>query len=274
MKTAIAKIFLEFSQNICKIEILTHDSMKGRMNLFRMQLTYVLAAVGLLPAYPFLYLQGQYVRRKVGLLPDAQGEKTGVFGDEPESVNLLVIGESTVAGLGARTHETALAGQFAKFLGRKINKSVRWTAIGKNGVTAQRTIAELVPQVPDEKFDYVLLGLGGNDVLKLSSPNKWRRTMIDLIEIFLKKNPDVKIFITNVAAVHLSPALPQPIRGILWRLSKMHNANILEFSKNWKNVYYYPQPEEVPSDFWSDGIHPSEAGYAVWAENIVETLHQ
>lgn len=244
------------------------------MSVFRMQLVYILAAVALAPAYPFLFLQGQYVRRKVGLLPDAQGAKTGVFGADSEPVNLLVIGESTVAGLGARTHETALAGQFAKFLSRKIEKSVRWTAIGKNGVTAQRTISELVPLIPAETFDYILLGLGGNDVLKLSSPHKWRRTMIELIDILREKNPQSKIFITNVAAVHLSPALPQPIRGILQRLSKMHNQNILEFSQNWQNVFYYPQPANVPADFWSDGIHPSEAGYAVWAEDIVETLHK
>lgn len=243
------------------------------MNVNRMQAIYVLAAIGLLPAVPFLYLQGQYVRRKVGLLPDAQGDKTGSYGATEPFVKLLVIGESTVAGLGARTHETALAGQFSKFLSRKIGLSVRYTVIGKNGVTAQRTIDELVPQIPDgETYDYVVLGLGGNDVLKLSSPKKWRESMEKLFGILREKNPSAKIFITNVAAVHLSPALPQPIRGILTRLSKMHNASILEFSKNWKDVFYYPQPDSVPADFFSDGIHPSEAGYAVWAEDMIETL--
>lgn len=237
-----------------------------------MQTIYVLAAIGLLPAAPFLYLQGQYVRRKVGLLPDAQGEKFGQFGADENSVKLLVIGESTVAGLGARTHETALAGQFAKFLSRRIEKSVRWTALGKNGVTAQKTIEELVPQIPREKFDYIVIGLGGNDVLKLSSPRKWRETMTRLINILRGQNSSAKIFITNVAAVNLAPALPQPIRGILWQLSKMHNANILEFVKNFEDVFYYPQPKSVPSDFFSDGIHPSEAGYALWAEDMIKTL--
>ncbi|MGI8555982.1 MAG: SGNH/GDSL hydrolase family protein, partial [Pyrinomonadaceae bacterium] len=142
------------------------------MSLFRMQVIYVLAAIGLLPAAPFLYLQGQYVRRKVGLLPDAKGEKTGHYGAGENFVKLLVIGESTVAGLGARTHETALAGQFAKFLSRRLEKGVRWSAVGKNGVTAERVIKELVPQIPAEKFDYIVIGLGGNDVIKLSSPRK------------------------------------------------------------------------------------------------------
>lgn len=242
------------------------------MSIFRMQLIYVLASLGLLPIAPFLYLQGQYVRRKVGLLPDAQGEKRGVFGADKDIVKLLVIGESTVAGLGARTHETALAGQFAKFLHRKIGTAVEWTVIGKNGVTAQRTIEELVPQIPAEKFDYIVVGLGGNDVLKLSSPRKWRRTMTELLNILRERNPAAKIFITNVAAVNLSPALPQPIRGILWQLSKMHNANILDFVENLDNVFYYPQPKEVPANFFSDGIHPSEAGYAIWAEEMIKTL--
>lgn len=239
-----------------------------------MQLIYVLATIGLLPAAPFLYLQGQYVRRKVGLLPDAQGEKTGVFGQGEDAVKLLVIGESTVAGLGARTHETALAGQFAKFLSLKIGKPVHWTVIGKNGVTAQRTIEELVPQIPGENYDYIALGLGGNDVLKLSSPQKWRRTMTQLLNILRAQSPAAKIFITNVAAINLSPALPQPIRGILGQLSKMHNANILEFVKDFDDVYYYPQPTEAPEGFFSDGIHPSEMGYALWAEDMIKTLHK
>ena len=237
-----------------------------------MQMIYVLGAIGLLPVAPFLYLQGQYVRRKVGLLPDAQGEKTGHYGVPETFVKLLVIGESTVAGLGARTHETALAGQFAKFLSCRIEKGVRWTAIGKNGVTAQRTIEELVPQIPDGKFDYIVIGLGGNDVLKLSSPRKWRDSMTQLIGILRRQNPAAKIFITNVAAVNLSPALPQPIRGILQQLAKLHNANILEFARNFEDVFYYPQPQTVPADFFSDGIHPSETGYAVWAEDMIKTL--
>ena len=129
------------------------------MNLILQQAIFILSGVIILPAAPFLYLQGQYVRRKIGLLPDAQGDKHGKSGSYEQTVKLLVIGESTVAGLGARTHETALAGQFAKCLSQKIGKSVEWYVIGKNGVTAKRTIEELVPQIPDEKFDYILAAL-------------------------------------------------------------------------------------------------------------------
>jgi len=243
------------------------------MNLWLMQTIYILSAVAILPLAPFLYLQGQYVRRKVGLLPDAAGEKTGSYGSDETSVKLLAIGESTVAGLGAKTHETALTGQFAKVLSEKIGKSVRWRVIGKNGVTAKRALKELVPQIPDdEKFDYIIVGLGGNDVLKLSSPLTWRRNMMKILRTLREKHPEAVIFITNVAAVKLSPVLPEPIKFILSRLSQMHNENIKQFVRAFDRVYYYEQPAAVPPDFFSDGIHPSEAGYKIWSEEIIKTM--
>lgn len=245
------------------------------MNLFIWQATYILGALFLLPFAPLLYLQGQYIRRKIGVLPDAQGARRGLTGNYSERVKMLVIGESTVAGLGARTHETALAGQFSKFLSAKIGKTIEWYVIGKNGVTAERTIELLVPQIPaDEKFDYIMLGVGGNDVLKLSSPRKWRRDATRLIEIMREKYPGSIIFMTNAPAVHLSPVLPQPVKFILGNLSALHDKNSREFLPQMKNVYYFHRPDEITDGFFADGIHPSEQGYADWSQRMIEFFEQ
>ncbi len=240
------------------------------MSLNKWQAKFILGGVAVLPIAPFLYLQGRITRWKVGLLPDASNP-SGVAGSGDSTVKLLVIGESTVAGLGARTHELALGGQFAKGLSERVGQPVNWTVIGKNGVTARRTIDELWPLVPDEKFDYILLGIGGNDVMKLSSPKKWRRDMLELIRIARDANPDAVIFISNCPMIGYSPILPQPIKGILWNLSKMHNANIVEFTRGMNRVHYYPQPVDIDFDgFWADGIHPSEQGYRDWAAAMLK----
>lgn len=241
------------------------------MNLIIWQTIYILSGIVLLPFAPFLYLQGRYVRRKIGVLPDAQGARRGQTGAHEETVKLLVLGESTVAGLGARTHETALAGQFARFLSEKINKSVEWYVIGKNGVTAKRALELLVPQIPDgERFDYIMLGVGGNDVLKLSSPRKWRRDAIKLLDILREKYPDAVIFITNAPAVHLSPVLPQPIKFLLGELSALHDKNSREFMPQIKNVRYFHRPDDITEGFFADGIHPSEKGYTDWSKRMIE----
>lgn len=240
------------------------------MSLEKWQTRYILGGLAILPIAPFLYVQGLITRWKVGVLPDAHGP-TGVSGIGEDEASLLVIGESTVAGLGARTHELALGGQFARGLSERIRKSVRWTVIGKNGVTARRTIDELWPLVPPRQYDYVLLGIGGNDVMKLSSPKKWRRDMIELIATVRHANPDAVIFISNCPMIVYSPVLPQPIKGILWELSKMHNANIVDFTSRMDRVYYFPQPVEIEADnFWADGIHPSEQGYRDWAAAMLQ----
>jgi lysophospholipase L1-like esterase len=236
------------------------------MNLAIWQAIYLAMAAVILPISPFLYLLGQRTRRKVGLLPDAAGEKTGVAGDGEIGSKLFVIGESTVAGLGARTHAQALTGRFAEQLSEKLGKAVSWSVVGKNGVTAKRTIDELIPMMPDEKFDHILVGLGGNDVMKLSSPRKWRRDMTQLLSILREKNPDAAIFITNCPMIKYSPAIPHPIKFLLWELSKLHDANIREFTADMDRVFYYHQPTDLRLEgFFADGIHPSEQGYADWS---------
>lgn len=241
------------------------------MSLRKWQAIYVAAGIALLPAAPLLYLQGRITRWKVGVLPNAE-DPQGISGNGDETASLLVIGESTVAGLGARNHEKALAGRFGYWLSRYLNKRVRWRAIGKNGVTARETLAELVPLIePDEHYDYILLGLGGNDVLKITSPARFRRDMGELIGEMRRRFPDAVIYISNCPMIKCSPVLPQPIKGILWQLSRMHDANMRDLVAGLPNVYYYPQPDDFEVDgFFADGIHPSEKGYDDWARAMMD----
>lgn len=242
----------------------------GSDNLTRLQRRFVFGAVAVAPLAPFLFLQGRITRWKVGLLPDAAGEPRGIVGDGGDAARLFVIGESTVAGLGARDHNRALAGQFAQNLSKHLNRPVEWHVVGKSGVTARQTTNELVPQMPGEPFDYILVGLGGNDVMKLSSPRRWRRDMTELLGILRDKNPGAVIFLSNCPMIVMSPVIPWPSKQLLWQLSQMHNANILEFTQEMDRVFYYPQPADVRVDgFFADGIHPSEQGYADWAAAMV-----
>ncbi len=240
-------------------------------NLRSWQRRFIIGAAAIAPVSPFLLLQGQIIRWKVGVLPDAAGDKFGKYGDGDDPAKLFVIGESTVAGLGARDHELALAGQFAKQLSLQINRPVEWTVVGKNGVTTRRTIGELLPQMPDERFEYILIGLGGNDVMKLSSPVKWRRDMTELLGILREKHPDAVIFLSNCPMIIHSPIMPFPIKTILWSLSQMHNDNIKEFTRDMDRIFYYPQPVDVRlKGFFADGLHPSEQGYADWAAAMMK----
>jgi lysophospholipase L1-like esterase len=231
----------------------------------------MLFGVAMLPLVPFLYLQARYTRFKVGRLPDAEGKTSGVVGSDSEQFRVLLIGESTVAGVGAANHEEALSGQFAKHLNNKAGLTVEWHALGKSGITVSETLEELVPRIPDSGFDLILVALGGNDLFKISSPRHWRKKMTDLIRILKDKNPNAEVFLANIPMIRDFIAMPDPLRYCLSRLAKIQHFNTIRFTAQLEEVYYFEEVDRVDDDFFSDGIHPSANGYDSWSEAMVDS---
>lgn len=238
--------------------------------LQRLETRFWLGAAAVAPFAPLLFLQGAIARWKIGLLPDAAGPTSGVTGEGDETT-LLVIGESTVAGLGAGTHQQALAGRFAHHLSRHIGKRVSWDAVGRAGVTARRTINELLPLIPRADYGHILVAVAGNDVMKLTPPRRWRRDMLELIDLLRENSPSSQIYLANCPMIKYAWAVPPPSRELLWQLSQMHDRNAREFVKLRENVHYFPQPVYVREEgFFSDGVHPSEQGYDDWSAAMAE----
>ncbi|MDQ3181575.1 MAG: SGNH/GDSL hydrolase family protein, partial [Acidobacteriota bacterium] len=199
-----------------------------------------------------------------------EGETVGKHGEHEQIINLLAIGESTVAGVGAKTHAEALTGQFARHLSQIIKKSVRWQAFGTSGITIERTLREIIPNLPAEKMDVIVVALGANDVFGLSSPQKFRRNLTKLLEVLRQKYPDAKIFVANVPMVRDFIALPNPLRYVLSRLAKLHHFNAIDLISKLENVSYFDDVKRVERDFFSDGIHPSPKGYDLWSKAMVD----
>lgn len=233
---------------------------------------YIFGGLAISPLLPFLYAQGKFVRFKVGRLPDAAGETVGQTGTGERVLNFLAIGESTIAGVGARDHTEALTGQFARHLSERTGRPVRWHALGESGITVRRTIRELLPQMPAAEMDVILVALGGNDVFGLSSPHKWRRDLSELLEKLRAQNPDAIIFVANVPMVRDFIALPNPLRYVLSRLAKLHHFNARDLIAGMENMVYFDDVKKVSDDFFSDGIHPSPLGYDLWSAEMVEFM--
>ena len=242
------------------------------MNPKLLQTFYILGGILMLPFAPFLYWQGQRVRKRVGRLPDAAGETVGQFGASAEIINLLAIGESTVAGVGASNHAEALGGQLAKFLNIATGKSVRWHVLGESGITARETLRKLAPHLPETEMDVVVIALGGNDTFKVSSPNRWRGDMTRLIYVIKNKYPNAKILLANTPRVIDFPVLPKSLKFFLWRISRLHHENAKNLERTMENVFYFDEAERVGDEFFSDGVHPSAQGYAMWAEALIKFL--
>ncbi len=89
-----------------------------------------------------LAAQAVYVKRTTPRLPGAAGPTDGVVEGAGEPFRLAVLGESTVDGVGAATHEEALTGCLARELANG-GRAVRWQAAGRTGANARTVRAEL-----------------------------------------------------------------------------------------------------------------------------------
>lgn len=239
-------------------------------DLREMQKRFYLNGLFVLPFTPFLYLQGQYTRFRVGRLPDAGGEPEGVVERGEEVIRLLAIGESTVAGVGVDTLDNALAGRFAHHLSGATGATVRWRSAGVSGITVRRTIREIVPDLPESEFDLILIALGGNDVFNLNSPSGFRNDMNELIGILREKSPEAAVVLANVPMIRDAIALPHPLKYVLAKLAKMQHFNAIDMVSRLEEVYYFDEVKRVDDDFFSDGIHPSAIGYDSWAKDMVD----
>ncbi|HOY81854.1 MAG TPA: hypothetical protein PLB92_06910, partial [Rhodoglobus sp.] len=74
-----------------------------------------LSRVAMIPVAPVLVAQGRRLRRDTPRLPDAASPWHGTVAG-PRPLSLLVLGDSTAAGVGADTQDDALPGHLGREL--------------------------------------------------------------------------------------------------------------------------------------------------------------
>ena len=117
----------------------------------------VLARIILLPV---LAAQGLWVRYKAGFLPEPPGDRRGEAGTGPV-LRLLVIGDSSAAGVGTDRQADSVVGQLVKRLSGQFN--VHWTLHAETGETTQSALTKLRGREVGT-FDLAVVVLGVNDV--------------------------------------------------------------------------------------------------------------
>lgn len=228
-----------------------------------------------------MYLDGKRIRSSVPKLPEAK-EPYGITKKEGKLFHLLAIGESTIAGVGVNRHKDGFTGTFAKTISSKLNRPVQWEVVAKNGVTAFRTRSSLIPKIEPKAYDLILIGLGGNDAFTLTTPWAWRKHIRLLIEEMRSKFPETPIAFLNMPPIKEFPAFTPLIKATIGNLVELHGQMLEKEVMLHSNVYYNKEiitldywlaqlnGADRPSDYFSDGVHPSKLTYQTWAKEMVD----
>ena len=222
---------------------------------------------------PILIIQGLRVRLRTPRLPEASGPDSGRVDRGGEPFDLIVLGESPVAGIGAPTHEFALTGRTASALARRAERTVRWQASGLSGATARRTLRELVPRIAGRNADAVIIALGVNDVISWRGVSNWTKDIEQLISEVRRHVDNSLIILTGVPPMQHFPALPQPLRFVLGLRARLLDRGSARLAAELPRVIHVPSDFELAREFFcADGFHPSELGYAEWGERLAEVI--
>ncbi len=238
-----------------------------------------------MPLLPLLYIQGKRIRKEVPILPEAKGNYGVVNCDSSkDALNVVFIGESTIAGVGVDTHAEGFAGSFSKSFSNKLNRNVSWRVYARSGYTIKQVRERLLPKIENYKPDLFVIGLGGNDAFTLNTPWRWAREVEKLIADLKSIQADAVIVFNNMPPIKSFPAFTPLIKFVIGNLVEILGVSLSQTVKGIKDVYYAEEvislktwgdkyaPNSTDADFFSDGVHPSLITYQSWAKEMASMI--
>ncbi len=220
---------------------------------------------------PILFAQGQYVRSTVPRLPEPPGARVGITGSGP-TLQLLVLGDSSAAGVGAGTQQEALLGQVVA--GLETTFEIHWSLIARTGATTRSTIQHMQKQ-PEQPFDVVVTALGVNDVTAGRSVSVWMQEQAQLFQLLRSKFGVQRLYISGLPPVSHFPSLPQPLRWYLGSQAKRFDRSIKQWACTQSDCDFIQLDFTLdPSEMASDKFHPGPPIYAKWGVAVAQRIRE
>ena len=228
-----------------------------------------------LPLAPELLWQGRRVRRDTPKLPEAAGPREGLAGADRigRPLRLLIVGDSSAAGVGAAVQDEALSGRLVGRLDEALRRPLAWRLVARTGATTRDALA-LLEAAPEGVFDVAVVALGVNDVTALRPASRWLGDVERLHRRLHARHRVRRVLWSGLPPMHRFPALPQPLRGVMG----LHARGLDAALARWCAVRPAgapPRATHVPlppmtdaSLVASDGFHPGPGAYAVWADAL------
>ncbi len=218
---------------------------------------------------PLLLIQGWRVRAVTPVLPEPEVPDSGSVGAGPP-LSLLLMGDSSAAGVGASTAIETLIGQLLQRLSK--THQVHYLMLTKTGKTTANMLTEL-RQIKPQKFDVVITALGVNDVTSQVPVSRWRQQQQQLLELIKQTFQPAQIIMSGLPPVREFPALPWPLNAYLGAYADSLNETLLTLCQQQQGVQFHSLrgfPKEAEAA--SDGFHPGPRVYALWAEKLADVI--
>src|SRR5205823_1791833 len=149
----------------------------------------------------------------------------GRFSGVGDPIRVLAIGESTVSGIGLSRGDETVAATTARALARVTGRPVIWRAHGLGGATAREGLQRILPRIPPEPADLLIVAFCINDLTAYRSPAGFADDLAAVVTAARNRAGEAAVVIGGIAPIESFPALPWPLRTILgWRAAALQAA--------------------------------------------------
>jgi len=207
--------------------------------------------------------------------PDADKTYKKAYGGPP--VELLLLGDSIAAGLGAETPKGTLGARLAKGIAKKIERPVRLRTAAVVGAETSMVGAQLDALAPTYRPDVAVLIVGGNDVTHRVPTSE---SVADLVDIVTRlRDLGAQVVVGTCPDVGAVRPLPQPLRSLGRRVARQlaerqaeaalaAGAHVVSLAEV-VGPFFITNPDEM---FSIDRFHPSAAGYKRTAKAMLPSV--
>ncbi|MCC0036888.1 MAG: SGNH/GDSL hydrolase family protein [Hoeflea sp.] len=221
---------------------------------------------------PVAVSKGLGVRRVVPRLPPPRGRPRGQSGEGDADIRILVVGDSSAAGVGADRIEETLGPQVAAILGEATGKAVAWRNAGANSAIAAQVRDHVIPHIEERDFTHVIVTVGTNDAKNFVTRSAFKKAFGGLLYAIHARWPEARVYWSPVVDMPDVPALPSSLAFILGLRAQIINAMGIQLCRERNAIALERLPVEGAEGFAVDGFHANALGYRHWAQHIARII--
>ena len=220
---------------------------------------------------PVLVAQALGARARLPRLAEPTGARNGEVGRGP-LLRLLILGDSSAAGVGVASQSQALSGFLPAALARHAPARVQWQLLARSGVTSAQCLQMLEEAAPPEA-DLAVVVLGVNDVVGQVPSQRALRSREAIANRLRNAHGVAHVVFAPLPPVHRFPGLPQPLRWVAGADARRHDAAVAQWAAGRSDVSHVPIDLPLNRGVMAiDGFHPGEPVYRVCGVALAEHI--
>jgi len=188
----------------------------------------------------------------------------------------VAMGDSTAEGMGASTPERSYAPIVYSSLKERY-RSTKYHNVARSGAILQDVLDKQLPKTIEQNPDLVTISVGANDIVRRTRTDEYERLLRKLLRT-LHQETSATIVISTVPDLSLTTSVPKLLKTYSRFMASRYNEIIVRVAEETNTVLVdvFNDSKAVlkayPEAIATDGWHPSDFGYALWANSILVTL--